>query len=133
MVHTCKAARQWQGHAQHGSTAEHGAWSVAEHGRAGQSVAESTLDCRKKKGLRRRASGDASKRRRVARRAKTFLLRVRGQTYEILVTDAVTETSSATALAPSTPRLQSAMPMLTIGLPFIAAMRSSEAAWLMLL
>jgi hypothetical protein len=102
MVHTCKAARQWQGHAQHGSMAEHGAErGRAWQGRAWQSVAESTLDCRKKKGLRRRASGDASKRRRVARRAKTFLLRVRGQTYEILVTDAVTLRALAIAVMPS--------------------------------
>ena len=50
MVHTCKAARQWQGHAQHGSMAEHGAErGRAWQGRAWQSVAESTLDCRGKK------------------------------------------------------------------------------------
>ena len=47
------------------------------------------------------------------------------------VSDAVTETSSAMALAPSTPSSQLAMPMLTMLLPFMAAISSSEAAWLM--
>ena len=46
--------------------------------------------------------------------------------------EAVTETSSATAWAPFTPSAQPAMPMLTMLLPFIAAMSSSEAAWLIL-
>ena len=67
---------------------------------------------------------------------REHVLQMRGVLWAGLLTEVievVTETSSATALAPSTPRLQSAMPMLTIGLSFIAAMRSSEAAWLMLL
>ena len=47
------------------------------------------------------------------------------------VSEAVTETSSAMALAPSTPSSQPVMSMLSMLLPFIAAMSSSEAAWLM--
>ena len=44
------------------------------------------------------------------------------------VSEAMTEAISAMALAPSTPSLHSAMPMLTMLLPFIAAMSSSEDA-----
>ena len=45
------------------------------------------------------------------------------------VSEGMTEAISATALAPPTPSLQLAMPMLTMLLPFIAAMISSEDAW----
>ena len=45
------------------------------------------------------------------------------------VSEGMTETSSAADLAPSTPSLQLAMPMLSMLLPFIAAMSLSEAAW----
>ena len=45
------------------------------------------------------------------------------------VNGAITEAISAMALAPSTPSLHSAMPMLTMLLPFIAEMSSREAAW----
>ena len=44
------------------------------------------------------------------------------------VSEPMTEAISATALAPSTPSLHLAMPMLTMLLPFIAAMSSSEDA-----
>ena len=49
------------------------------------------------------------------------------------VSEGVTETSSAMAWAPSTPSSQLIMPMLTMLLPFMAAMSSSDAAWLKLL
>ena len=69
--------------------------------------------------------------------AKTFCLCAARleprQTHEILVNDGVTETSSAKAWAPSTPSSQLIMPMLTMLLPFMAAMSSSDAAWLKLL
>ena len=58
---------------------------MAVQGRAGQSRAEH-FGQQEKKGLRRQ-----SERRRVAWRAKTFLLRAFGQTHEILVSDGVTE------------------------------------------
>ena len=45
------------------------------------------------------------------------------------VSEPMTEAISATALAPSTPSLQPAMPMVTMLFPFIAAMSSSEDAW----
>jgi hypothetical protein len=75
----------------HGSMG-HGRGSAA-HGRAEQGRA---LGLQEKKGLRRQ-----SERRRVARRAKTFLLRARGQTYEILVSEAQTRSASAMAFGPS--------------------------------
>ena len=65
---------------------------------------------------------------------REHVLQMRGVLWAGLLTeviDAVTETSSAMALAPSIPRLHFAMPMLTMLLPFMAAISSSEAAWLM--
>ena len=69
-----------------------------EHGVAGQGMAErgqralwtagEKMDC-----VAERTTRHAE--------AKTFLLRVRGQTYEILVTDAVTLRASAIAVMPS--------------------------------
>ena len=77
----------------HGSMG-HGRGSAA-HGRAEQGRA---LGLQGKKGLRRQ-----SERRRVARRAKTFLLRARGRTYEILVSEAQTAMAGANVAAPSGP------------------------------
>ena len=102
MLHTCNAARQWQGHAHEHGSKEHRAWGMAAWGMAGavqrmagQSRAEH-LDCRGKKDCVARASA-----RRVAPMAKTFLLRARGQTYEILVSDALTHRASVSAWMPS--------------------------------
>ena len=67
MLHTCNAARQWQGHAHEHGSKEHRAWGMAAWGMAGavqrmagQSRAEH-LDCREKKDCVARASGDASR------------------------------------------------------------------------
>ena len=49
------------------------------------------------------------------------------------VSEGMTETSSAMAWAPSTPSSQRVMQMLSMLLPFIAAMSWSDAAWSMLL
>ena len=132
MVHTHARQRVSAGHgawAWSMAAWQHGAWQSmgmpGHQGRAHACQGRTTLwTAGHKRGTQTEHVAPCSR----ASKGRFALLR-NGQTYEILVSEAMTETSSAMALAPSTPSSQPAMPMLSMLLPFIAAMSWSEAAW----